>query len=49
MKPQPKRLTKEEKLALHKELAGSAQHFSYKGLKEAINIANREEWEEDVK
>lgn len=49
LKPVKKRLTKEEKLALSKELAGSAKHFSSEGLKESDRIANREDWEEDVK
>ncbi|MCA1322439.1 hypothetical protein LC085_21420 [Bacillus tianshenii] len=49
MKPVKKRLTKEEKLALSKELAGSAKHFSLEGLQESDRIANREDWEENVK
>lgn len=49
MKPVKKRLTKEEKRALHKRLAGSAKHFSLEGLKESDRIANREDWEEDIK
>lgn len=45
----PKKLTKEEKLAISNKLAGSAKLFSYEGLKESDRIANREDWEEDVK
>lgn len=45
MKPLKKRLTKEEKLALSKELAGSAKHFSLEGLRESDRIANREDWD----
>lgn len=41
-----KRLTKEEKIALHKKLAGSARRFSAEGIEESLRIANREDWEE---
>lgn len=42
LKPVKKRLTPEEKLALSKNLAGSAKLFSYQGVKDTIKIANRE-------
>jgi hypothetical protein len=42
IRPEKKRLTKEEKLALSKKLAGSADHFSIEGVEETIRIANRE-------
>ncbi|MGG3939375.1 hypothetical protein [Anoxybacillus kestanbolensis] len=42
---QKKKLTKEEKKALHKRLAGSAKLFSKEGAVESLKIANREEWE----
>ncbi|PLR78907.1 hypothetical protein CU633_03495 [Bacillus sp. V3-13] len=49
LQPVKKRLTKAEKRALHQKLAGSARHFSLEGLREADRIANREDWEEDVR
>lgn len=45
--PGKKRLTKEEKLALSRKLAGSADRFSAEGIKETIRIANREYEQED--
>lgn len=42
LKPERKRLTKEEKLVLAEKLAGSADYFSVKGVEESIRIANRE-------
>ncbi|MCG3084444.1 hypothetical protein MX569_11465 [Anoxybacillus kestanbolensis] len=47
LKPERKRLTKEEKLALAEKLAGSADCFSVKGVEESIRIANREYDRED--
>lgn len=49
MTKQKKKLNKEEKRKLLQELAGSAKHFSYEGLKESDRIANRGDWEEYVK
>jgi len=46
VKPTKKKLTKEEKLALHKKLAGSAKLFSKAGVEESLRIANREDWED---
>lgn len=43
---QKKKLTKEEKKALHKELAGSAKSHPKEGIEELIRIANREDWED---
>jgi hypothetical protein len=40
------KLTKEEKKALHKQVAGSAKLFSKEGVKESLRIANREDWED---
>ncbi|PEJ56349.1 hypothetical protein CN692_18390 [Bacillus sp. AFS002410] len=48
IKPEKKRLTKEEKLALSKKLAGSVDRFSLEGVEETIRIANRE-YDEDYK
>lgn len=48
-KPSKEKLTKEEKLKALGNIVGSAKHFSYEGLKESDRIANREDWEEDVK
>lgn len=42
LKPEKKRLSKEEKLALSRRLAGSAKLFSPEGVEEVIRIANRE-------
>ena len=42
VKPDKKRLTVEEKLALSKKLAGSSKLFSNKGVEDAIKIANRD-------
>lgn len=46
MNDQKKKLTKEEKLELHKKLAGSAKLHSEDGIKELNRIANREDWKE---
>jgi hypothetical protein len=46
VKPTKKKLTKEEKLALSKQLAGSARLFSKEGVEESLRIANREDWED---
>ncbi|WP_041638491.1 hypothetical protein [Anoxybacillus flavithermus] len=46
VRPEKKKLTKEEKKALHKRLAGSAKLFSKEGVAESLKIANREEWED---
>ncbi|OAO76244.1 hypothetical protein A0O32_0433 [Anoxybacillus flavithermus] len=46
MRPEKKKLTKEEKKALHKRLAGSGKLFSKEGVLESLRIANREEWED---
>lgn len=43
---QKKKLTKEEKKALHKKLAGSAQYHTKEGIEELLRIANREDWED---
>jgi len=43
---QKKKLAKEEKLELHKKLAGSAKLHSKDGIRELIQIANREDWKE---
>jgi hypothetical protein len=40
------KLTKEEKKALHKQVAGSAKLFTKEGVKESLRIANREDWED---
>ncbi|MGG3998188.1 hypothetical protein [Anoxybacillus kestanbolensis] len=45
VRPEKKKLTKEEKKALHKRLAGSGKLFSKEGAVESLKIANREEWE----
>lgn len=42
VKKDKKRLTVEEKLALSKKLANSSDLYSYKGVEDAIKIANRE-------
>ncbi|KPL58394.1 hypothetical protein AM506_17215 [Rossellomorea vietnamensis] len=41
-----KKLTKEEKKVLHKQVAGSAKLFTKEGVKESLSIANREDWED---
>lgn len=46
VRPEKKKLTKEEKKALYKRLAGSAKLFSKEGVLESLRIANREEWED---
>ncbi|OAO84712.1 hypothetical protein TGS27_0844 [Geobacillus stearothermophilus] len=46
MRSKKKKLTKEEKKALHKRLAGSTKLFSKEGVLESLRIANREEWED---
>jgi hypothetical protein len=46
VRPAKKKLTKEEKKALHKRLAGSAKLFSKEGVVESLKIANREDWED---
>jgi len=46
MKDPKKKLTKEEKLNLHKKLAGSVKLHTKEGIKEMIQIANREHWKE---
>ncbi|EMT45803.1 hypothetical protein [Anoxybacillus flavithermus] len=46
VRPEKKKLTKEEKKALHKRLAGSTKLFSKEGVLESLRIANREEWED---
>lgn len=46
MNTQKKKLTKEEKKALHKELAGSAQYHTKESIEELLRIANREDWED---
>lgn len=43
---QKKKLTKEEKKALHKELAGSAQSHTKEGIEELLRIAKRDDWED---
>jgi hypothetical protein len=49
MEPTKINLMQSERLELSKKLDGSAKHFTYAGLQESDRIANREEWEEDVK
>ena len=42
-----KKLTKEEKLKLHRELAGSASKHSAEGIKESLEIASRSDWNDN--
>ncbi|MFZ3590037.1 hypothetical protein ACOI1C_12335 [Bacillus sp. DJP31] len=46
VKPVKRKLSKEEKKALHKKLAGSARLFSKEGVEESLRIANRDDWED---
>lgn len=48
MKPEQKKLTKEEKLKMLNKIAGKARFFDAEGLQESDRIANREDGEEDA-